>query len=732
MASEKIKRITGAATPGIGKVTTPVHSCSVGSCMTACGMGCTASCTEGCEVWCTRSCMTACTTGCEVSYTRSTPICVFYGGAKAPVVISNADGRLEVFAIGSDKSLYHGWQTAPNNGWSENWESLGGQMKYITAARNADGRLEVFAVFLDNTLWHIWQTEHIAGWSSWEFLGSGHTGEMFNPLVAQNADGRLEVFVRTNNALWHICQVLLNTWPNLPYRCWSPLGGNIDEFAVAKSSDDCLEVFAIGSDKTLWHIRQTQAGVQSDLVYGWTGWGNWEQLSDRTIDSFKVAQNADGRLEIFAIVGTDNTLWHIWQTRANDGTSNLVWSSWAQLGDHNGISGLTIAQNADGRLEVFALGVDTTIWHIWQTEHIAGWSSWQSLGSELLGDRYMVLLAVARNADGRLDVFALGTLDNTIWHIWQTAPNTAPNNDWSSWQSLGYHLAPSPTIDSFSPTSGLVETNVTIKGNYFDVVKTIEFGNANALASNSYSDLQMIKTVVPANAVTGAITVVTARGSATSSAIFTVLHLPGIGSFSPSSGKVGDPVTITGEYFDAVKKVEFGNANALAQFSIKNSQTIVAAVPPNAVTGAITVIVNMPSPAGASATSNGIFTVLQTQPQPQPEEQQNILLYPESISDPALCHNYVQDNNNYATRSGKLVKIQNCTQYHLKIFRLDVSRVDPRKELILGPNEVRQVDFIFNSDEIIRYWCANVQDNVTCEELGSTEVYFTIWFTKRD
>jgi hypothetical protein len=37
-----------------------------------------------------------------------------------------------------------------------------------------------------------------------------------------------------------------------------------------------------------------------------------------------------------------------------------------------------------------------------------------------------------RNEDGRLEVFARGT-DNALWHIWQTAPN----NGWSSWASLG-------------------------------------------------------------------------------------------------------------------------------------------------------------------------------------------------------------------------------------------------------------------------------------------------------
>jgi len=39
----------------------------------------------------------------------------------------NADGRLEIFGVGTDNALWHIWQTAPNNGWS-GWESRGGRL----------------------------------------------------------------------------------------------------------------------------------------------------------------------------------------------------------------------------------------------------------------------------------------------------------------------------------------------------------------------------------------------------------------------------------------------------------------------------------------------------------------------------------------------------------------------------------------------------------------------------
>ena len=133
-----------------------------------------------------------------------------------------------------------------------------------------------------------------------------------------------------------------------------------------------------------------------------------------------VKQNADGRLEVFA-TGTDFAMWHIWQTKPNNG-----WSGWASLG---GVitSDPVITSDAAGRLQVFARGNDDALWHIGQTTPNNGWSAWASLGGVITS-----VASVSQNADGRVEVFARGT-DNAMWHIWQTAPN----NGWSGWASLG-------------------------------------------------------------------------------------------------------------------------------------------------------------------------------------------------------------------------------------------------------------------------------------------------------
>jgi hypothetical protein len=95
--------------------------------------------------------------------------------ASGAAVGRNADGRLEVFAVAAGGMISHAWQTAPNGGWS-GWANTGGPAAGFTndspaVATNADGRLEVYAVGSDRDLYHVWQTAPNGGWSSWVTLG---------------------------------------------------------------------------------------------------------------------------------------------------------------------------------------------------------------------------------------------------------------------------------------------------------------------------------------------------------------------------------------------------------------------------------------------------------------------------------------------------------------------------------------------------------------------------------
>src|SRR5712692_10940495 len=75
-----------------------------------------------------------------------------------PYAQRNQDGRLEVFASGAANI----WQVVPNGGWSEGWHSKGSPSPNVgiiphVIGTNADGRLEIFAVGDDHALWQKWQ-----------------------------------------------------------------------------------------------------------------------------------------------------------------------------------------------------------------------------------------------------------------------------------------------------------------------------------------------------------------------------------------------------------------------------------------------------------------------------------------------------------------------------------------------------------------------------------------------
>jgi hypothetical protein len=261
-------------------------------------------------------------------------------------VAANADGHLEVFASASGYGrVWHMWQdpNGPNNGWS-NWASLDlppgvvPPKNYflgpVTVGRNQNGRLEVFATSSYNggvqwAVWHVWQDPNGPnnGWSNWEsldFLPIVEPGLASPPVVKANLDGRLEVFLTVGDgSLWHRWQSFPSedVWNNLG---WVSLGkptGQIGQVASAypalgANNNGRLEAFIKGSDNALWHVWQDPNGPNN-------GWSNWASLGippNLTSTGYipSVGVNADGRLEVF-INGSDNALWHAWQTIPHGG-----------------------------------------------------------------------------------------------------------------------------------------------------------------------------------------------------------------------------------------------------------------------------------------------------------------------------------------------------------------------------------------------------------------------------
>ena len=352
----------------------------------------------------------------------------------APTVIRNPHGILELFMVGSDRQLYSAGQNSQN---SSKWGA------YIDQSR---GWVEGSWLPLRND------------WTSYRLIASDPAID-HNPAIAQNADGRLAVFLILNGHLDHLVQrtqPAAGPWAGAWYDSWDmnwyPFEDErtwVGDPAIAQNADGRLEVFMIDFNGQLYHVWQTEPNRSAGEIGKWfTTFGSGVLLGKQLIPGAKlsarrrlaVAQNADGRLELF-VVGLDGQLYHTWQTTKNNSSE---WSEWAPLGGGSLPSDPVVAQNADGRLEVFVVRSNGQLYHLWQTEPNGTWSTAASLGGQWSP---LKRPAIAQNADDRLEIFMVGS-GRQLYHRWQTEPSSS--NQWSpDWTIFGperWPLSSNPAI----------------------------------------------------------------------------------------------------------------------------------------------------------------------------------------------------------------------------------------------------------------------------------------------
>lgn len=176
----------------------------------------------------------------------------------------------------------------------------------------------------------------------------------------------------------------------------------------------------------------------------------------------------------------------------------------------------------------------------------------------------------------------------------------------SSLSTDDFKVRPAPTITSFSPMAGGVNTLVTITGTGFDpdpADNTVKF---NGVAANIVSgNATKIVAKVATGSSTGPFTVQVGTPIATSAANFVFTAAPTIFSFSPASSYMGQTVTIDGANFDpnpANNVVKFNGVAATVDTATTTKLEV--RVPAGATDGKISVTVN-----GQTALSAGAFNV---------------------------------------------------------------------------------------------------------------------------
>jgi hypothetical protein len=178
--------------------------------------------------------------------------------------------------------------------------------------------------------------------------------------------------------------------------------------------------------------------------------------------------------------------------------------------------------------------------------------------------------------------------------------NTEGSSDGGSW-FFSFDTGLGPFVRTLTQ-SGEVGATVIFLGQDFTGATEVEFGGVEA-QFKVVSDTEL-GAAVPAAGATGPVSVVTPGGRLTALSNFKVL--PKITTFSPPSGAVGTPVTITGSGFTQVKGVGFGDYVPATNVKVVSDTEVTADVPAGAKTGPVGIKTK-----GGIGISKQVFTVTQ-------------------------------------------------------------------------------------------------------------------------
>jgi hypothetical protein len=217
--------------------------------------------------------------------------------------------------------------------------------------------------------------------------------------------------------------------------------------AVGLEPSGELHVFARDTNHRLWHAWQTRPG--GPWATGWaerqagphSGWSQWDRAGDlrqlidgatscisghdgdhtpRFLGAPVLAQNQNGRFEVF-VRDARGVTYHIWQNAPR---------SWEAIAGAAVSSDVAVVRTLSGRFEIFASHIRGQLVHAWQQAPGDSWTAWSTIGSSL---DHATTPAVALDARGDLQVFVRWQ-DGTIRHRRLREPDG--ERHWLGWEDL--------------------------------------------------------------------------------------------------------------------------------------------------------------------------------------------------------------------------------------------------------------------------------------------------------
>jgi hypothetical protein len=254
--------------------------------------------------------------------------------------------RLELAMRGMDRGAYRAFELPSGwSGWGEPPDASGTFLSAPALVSWAPGRLELFARGDDKRIWHNSLTRNAQdgeAWTGW----SAVPGDLFfryGPAAVSRALNSVDLFaVDVNRRLVH------KTWNGSQWTDWTqmPAGTFTSGPAVTSRSSGWLDVVALGDDRKVYHC--SRVGTQ--------GWSGWSQIPNGTLTSAPtICDWGDERLHVFAL-GGDRQIHHAWR----EGGTWSAWTM--DTGSGTFRSGPAAVSRKPGLIDLFAVGDDTRMW----------------------------------------------------------------------------------------------------------------------------------------------------------------------------------------------------------------------------------------------------------------------------------------------------------------------------------------------------------------------------------
>jgi galactose oxidase-like protein len=288
-----------------------------------------------------------------------------------------------------------------------------------------------------------------------------------------------------DHAIWHRFQDRNGNWQPAAQPNWIRVGTlAASEISVTRLPNGSSELAAIDTtNRNLWHINVPASGTPStDFV----------QIGDNSNKAkhINISQFHDGRLVVF-MVGLDDVIWQTWQNGSGSWLPAAA-PHFERVGDGSSTSRactncpnpMLVSRNVvSDAFDVVILDQNRNLRNLFI---LPGFFA-QNNNFYLINDTSNMgtQIAVNRGPDNRLELFMLG-LDSTVWRTWQTIAS-GPDNPGGTWQTT----APNNLVSLGSTTARTLATIRTLDGHSdLFIIGVLSHTNGEYLGPTIFKNLQ--------------------------------------------------------------------------------------------------------------------------------------------------------------------------------------------------------------------------------------------------